>query len=70
MKDMRAVRFNEKLKRVTTLMGNGGLALLIAGLSRWYVVDLDLSAAVWILLALGLIWVAVQANELLESEDQ
>lgn len=70
MKDMRAVRFNEKIKRLSILVGNGGLALLIAGATRWYALGLDLSAGVWILLAAAIIWVAMQLNELLDSEDQ
>lgn len=70
MKDMRAVRSNEKIKRLSTLFGNGGLALTIAGVSRWYVVGLDLSAAVWILISAGIIWVSVQMNDLLDSEDE
>lgn len=32
MKDMRAVRFNEKVKRFSTVLGAGGVALLIATL--------------------------------------
>jgi hypothetical protein len=70
MKDMRAIRANEKLKRASTLVGNGGLALLIAGLSRWYSTGLDTYAATWILISAGLIWGSVQMNELLDSEDE
>jgi len=70
VKDMRAVRFNEKIKRVSTLTGAGGLALLIAGFSHWYSQGLDLSAAAWILLSIGTIWVSLQFNELLAPEDE
>ncbi len=69
MKDMRAVRFNEKVRRATTLAGNGGLALLAAGLSRWFVTRLDLYAALWIFTAIALMFLAVQFNELLEPEE-
>ena len=69
MKDMRPVRANEKLKRASTIIGNGGLALLIAGLSRWYGTSLDLTAAVWIIMAAIAMWTAVQMNELLQPED-
>lgn len=70
MKDMRAVRANEKVKRVSTLLGNGGLALLIAAVSHVFTVGLDLSAAAWILLGGGIIWTSAQFNELLVSEDE
>ncbi len=70
MKDMRSVRANEKIRRVSTLFGNGGLALLIAGLSRLYSLGLDLSGLAWILIAAALIWVSWQFNELLVSEDE
>jgi hypothetical protein len=69
MKDMRAIRANEKLKRASTLVGNGGLALLIAALSRWYSAGLDTYVVTWILISAGLIWGSVQMNELLDSED-
>lgn len=70
MKDMRAVRFNEKIKRLSTVVGNGGLALAAAGIARWFATGLDLSAAVWILLAGGIIWVSLQLNELIDSEEE
>jgi len=70
MKDMRAVRFNEKVKRASTLFGNGGVALLIAGLSRWYGASFDLITALWLLLALMLIYVSVQLNAVLLMEDE
>jgi hypothetical protein len=69
MKEMRAVRANEKLKRASTLVGNGGLALLVAGLSRWYGSGLDAYAATWIFIAATLILGSVQMNDLLDSED-
>jgi hypothetical protein len=69
MKDMRAMRANEKLKRASTLVGNGGLALLIASLSRWYSAGLATYVVTWILISAGLIWGSVQMNELLDSED-
>lgn len=34
MKDMRAVRFNEKIKRLSYLVSSGGLVLWIAGSGR------------------------------------
>lgn len=70
MKDMRAVRFNEKVKRASTIIGNGGLALLVAGISRWYLQGLDLFAGIWILMASMLIWSSLQINDVLESEEE
>lgn len=70
MKDMRLVRANEKLKRASTLLGNGGLGLLIAGISRWYGTGVDLTAAIWIVAAAATIWVGVQINDLLQPEDE
>ncbi|MBP6031548.1 MAG: hypothetical protein KA533_08980 [Sphingobium sp.] len=70
MKDMRAVRFNEKVKRASTIIGNGGLALLVAGISRWYLQGLDLFAGIWILMASVLIWSSLQINNVLESEEE
>jgi len=70
MKDMRAVRFNEKVKRISMIVGNGGLALLIAGISRWYLQGLDLFSVIWIFIASGLIWVSLQVNDVLEPEDE
>jgi len=67
---MRAVRFNEKVKRASTIIGNGGLALLVAGVSRWYLQYLDMSAAIWILIAFVLIWVSLQVHEILEPEEE
>jgi len=70
MKDMRAVRFNEKVKRISMIIGNGGLALLIAAISRWYLQGLDLFAIIWIFISSGLIWVSLQVNDVLEPEDE
>jgi len=70
MKDMSSVRANEKIKRGSTLVGNGGLTLLGAGLARLFLAATDLTAAIWILLGVALIFVAVQMNDLIDSEDE
>ncbi|GLT02736.1 hypothetical protein GCM10007897_41580 [Sphingobium jiangsuense] len=69
MKDMRSVRFNEKVKRFSTVLGAGGIALLIATLLRWSDRDFDLAIGAWILMSVVLIYVSVQMNDLLESEE-
>jgi hypothetical protein len=70
MKDMRAVRANEKLKRASTVLGTIGAALFVAGFTRWYISGLDLTAPTWIFIAAIVIWVSLQINELLDSEDE
>lgn len=69
MKDLNTVRANEKIKRGSTLLGAGGLTLLGSGLARLILRYVDLTALVWILLGAGLIFLGVQVNDLLESED-
>lgn len=69
MKDMRAVRFNEKVKRASTIIGNGGLGLTVAGISRWYLETLDATAALWIFIAFLLILISLQVHEILEPEE-
>lgn len=71
MKDMRAVRFNEKVKRLSTVVGNGGLALVAASVARGWSEGLDFGAAsaLWFLLGLGAIWVSWHINALIEPEE-
>lgn len=70
MKDMEVVRFNEKVKRISTLVGGGGLAFLLTALTRWNDKGFELSTGAWILTGIGLIFVSVLMNDLLDSEDQ
>jgi hypothetical protein len=69
MKDMDAVRFNEKVKRLSTLSGAGGLALILTASTRWLDRSADLITLAWISAGVVLIMVGVQMNELLQSED-
>jgi len=69
MKDMRAVRFNEKVKRVSTVLGGAGIALIVAALVRSSDHVPDLSVGLWILIGVMLIFVSVQINDLLDSEE-
>ncbi|SCW57084.1 hypothetical protein SAMN02927924_01439 [Sphingobium faniae] len=69
MKDMRTVRWNEKIKRGSTILGAGGIALLVATLLRWNDDTFTLAIAAWILTAVMLMLMSVQINDLLDSED-
>jgi hypothetical protein len=69
MKDMDAVRYNEKVKRLSTLLGAGGLALVLTALTRLLDRDLDMTTGAWILAGVFLIWASVQLNEVLQPED-
>lgn len=68
-KDMRAVRFNEKLKRLSTLIGGAGVALAIGAATRLVDRAADFSTVSWIFSSALLILLSVQMNEMLESED-
>ncbi|NNM77024.1 hypothetical protein HJG53_08930 [Sphingomonas sp. ID1715] len=70
MKDMDAVRYNEKVKRLSTLLGAGGLALIVTASTRWLDHDANLTTALWIIAGLFFIWGSVQMNELLQLEDE
>ena len=70
MKDMRAVRFNEKLKRLSTLVGAGGLALVLTVLTRFLDRPLDITSATWTIAGIALIWVSIELNELIQPEDE
>lgn len=69
MKDMDAVRFNEKVKRASTLAGGAGGALAIAAAARFSDRDFDLTCGVWIFFSIPLILVSVLMNEILRPED-
>lgn len=69
MKDMRAVRFNEKVKRVSTVLGGVGIALIVTALARSTDHAPDLSTGLWILIGAMLMFASVQINDLLDSED-
>jgi hypothetical protein len=70
MKDMGAVRFNEKVKRLSTLVGGGGLAFILTALTRSIEARVDLLGGLWIFAGIGLIFASVQMNDLLDSEEQ
>lgn len=69
MKDMRSVRFNEKVKRISTLTGGGGLTLILTAMIRWSDSGATFSTAAWILTGIMLILMSVHMNELIESEE-
>lgn len=59
---------NERVKAVSTLMGNAGLALVAAGLGRWFLEGLDGHGALWLLDGFAIIGVGVTLLTLLEAE--
>lgn len=67
---MRAVRFNEKVKRISTLFGGAGVAFILTALNEWFRRTADLTTAGWITGGIMFILVSVQMNDLLESEDE
>ena len=70
MKNIEAVRFNEKVKRWSTLIGAGGLGLILTALNRWLDRGLGPITLGWILAEVFFILLGVQLNELLQSEDE
>lgn len=69
-KDMQAVRFNEKVKRFSTLVGNGGLALFIAAVARWWAMGVELFAVIWISISVIFIYSSAKMNDMLQPEDE
>jgi hypothetical protein len=70
MKDMGAVRYNEKVKRLSTLLGGAGLAFILTAITRWLDQDADTTTAAWIILGAVFIWAAVRLNDLLQPEEE
>lgn len=69
MKDMRAVRFNEKVKRLSTIVGGFGVAFAVTSFTRWADAGLEPATWAWLLTSIALIFMSIQMNEMLESED-
>jgi hypothetical protein len=69
MKDIRAVRFNEKVRRVSALLNGGALVQLLTAFNRWGDGKGTLSTCAWILTAVLFMFMAVQINNLLVMED-
>jgi hypothetical protein len=45
----RRLQRNEQVKAVSSLAGNGGLALMAAAAARWFIEGLDAHAMLWLL---------------------
>ena len=69
-KDMQSVRFNEKVKRFSTVSGNGALALFIAAVARWWAMGVELYASLWLLISLVAIYGSLAINGMLQPEDE
>jgi hypothetical protein len=59
---------NEQLKATSNLAGNAGLALLAAGLGRWFFGTLDRNAVLWLIDGVAILWVGLMLLTLLEAE--
>ena len=70
-KDMQSVRFNEKVKRISTLLGNAGLGLIAAGVARLWGdhVNVTPGPLLWIVAGVGVIWASWHINSALEPEE-
>jgi hypothetical protein len=69
MKDIRAARFNEKVRRVSALLGAGGLAQLLTAFTRLGDGKGALTVGAWLLAGIMFMFMAVLVNDLLELED-
>ncbi|QUT04910.1 hypothetical protein KFK14_18065 [Sphingobium phenoxybenzoativorans] len=69
MKDIRAVRFNEKVRRVSALLNGGALVQLLTAFNRWGEGKGAIATSAWILAAVAFMFMAVQINNLLVLED-
>lgn len=59
---------NEQLKAASSVAGNGGLALVAAGLGRWFFEGLDGNVVLWLLVGSVVISASVKVLVLLEAE--
>lgn len=66
--DSEFLQRNEQVKAASNLAGNAGLALVAAGLGRWFFDGADEYAMSWLLLGAGLMWISVKALIMLEAE--
>lgn len=69
MIDIQARRYNEKIEGVATLLSQGGLALFIASMSRWYIIGMDAELGAWFIVAIALMWVSIHILALLQPEE-
>lgn len=67
---MQSVRFNEKVKRLSTLFGAAGIALMLTAVTRWLDRQPDIWTAIWIFFGVSLTLVSVQINDLIEPEEE
>ena len=69
MKDIRAVRFNEKVRRVSALLGAGSIAQLLTAFTRFNGEKGAVAAAVWVVTGVLFMFMAVKINDLMVLED-
>ena len=64
----RRLQRNEQVKAVSSLAGNGGLALMAAGAGRWFIEGLDGHVMLWLLDGSVIIGAGVMLLTELEAE--
>ncbi|CAN5253967.1 hypothetical protein BH10PSE12_BH10PSE12_05090 [soil metagenome] len=69
MKDIRAVRFNEKVRRVSAMLSGGGLAQLLTAFTRWGDGKGAVSTGAWMVAGILFMFMAGQINDLIDTED-
>ena len=69
MIDIRPKRYNEMVKTGSSILSQGGLALLAASMSRWLIVGTDVLVGLWLIVAAFAIWLSFRIFELLQLEE-
>lgn len=67
--DIRPRRYNEMVRAGSSILSQGGLALLAASMSRWLIVGTDIVVALWLIVSAFAIWLSFQIFELLQLEE-
>jgi hypothetical protein len=65
---LRRLQRNEQIKALSTVAGNGGLALMAAGATRWFIEGLDSHVLLWLLDGCVIIGTGVMLLTQLQAE--
>lgn len=60
---------NERAKALSGLLRTFGVALIIAGASRWFYTTIDTYTILWLVIGFLLIWIGFAVLSLLETEN-
>ena len=63
-------RINERIKFFSTISGNLGAALLASGAARWFFGGFDVTVLLWLLVAVGLMWMGWYVLTMLEADER